>query len=134
MPTPTFYSTPDAVIERTGIVPKDLGLADDDALETFLEGLLTQMSDLLNRAMNRDYLALLAAASIDAIPAGLTGIASDVAADALRTMVATRQTPIVRIDDFAVTTLRARVFSDDVKARLRLYGKRGLGTIGLTNR
>lgn len=129
-----FYSSADAVIQRTGVDPKDLGLDDDDALHEFLDGLLTELAELLNRKMARDYLALLDAGKIDKIPAGLTGIAADVCADALRTMVATRQTPIVRIDDFAITTLRARVFSDDILARLRLYGKRGLGSITLTNR
>lgn len=129
-----YYSSPDAVVQRTGVEPEDLGLDDDEALETFLEGLLTELADLLNQKMRRDYLALFDAGSIERIPPGLVGIAADVAADALRTMVATRQTPVVRIDDFAVTTLRARVFSDDVLARLRLYGKRGLGTIQLANR
>lgn len=127
------YSTAEAVRARTGVDPGDLGLADDDALNTFLVSLLEELSDLLNRRMGRDYLAELDAGDIAEIPAGLHGIAADVAADSLRTMVATRQTPVVRIDDFVVSTLRARVFTPDVRDRLRLYGTRGIGSITMTS-
>lgn len=113
-------------------MPGDLGQDDDATLETFLEGILTEISDLINRRIGRNYLSELDAGTITAIPPGLTGIAADVAADSIRTMVATRQTPVVRIDDFAVSVLRSRVFSADVRDRLRLYGNRGIGAISLT--
>ena len=119
------YATAQAVIARTGVQPEDLGQVDDETLTTFLEGLLAEASDLVNRKLRRDYLADLAAGSITEIPPGLVGIVADVVADAIRTMVATRQTPVVRIDDFAVTTLRARFFSEDVERRLKLYRKGG---------
>jgi hypothetical protein len=40
-------------------------------------------------------------------------------------MIATRQTPVVRIDDFAVRTLPSRLLTDDVRQRLRLYAAGG---------
>lgn len=122
-----FYSSAKAVRDRTGVQPADLGQYDDDELDTFIEGLLTETSDLMNRTMGRDYLA------DDDIPAGLHGIAADITAESIRTMVATRQTPVVRIDDFAVRTVRSTVLSPDIRARLRLYGSRGLGAITLTS-
>lgn len=121
------YSSADEVIARTGVQPGDLGQATDETLATFLEALLDEVTDLINRRIGRSYLAE------DPIPPGLVGIAADVAADSIRTMVATRQTPVVRIDDFAVTVLRSRVFSSDVRDRLRLYGNRGIGSITLTS-
>lgn len=122
----TFYSTAADVVARTGVQPADLGQDSDDELETFLEGVLTEVTDLINRRIGRSYLD-------ETVPPGLVGIAADVAADSIRTMVATRQTPVVRIDDFAVSVLRARVFSSDVRDRLRLYGNRGIGSIALTS-
>lgn len=133
-----YYSTPQAVITRTGLEPSDLGLDEESdpeaALEGFLVDLLTELAEMLNRKVKRNYLALLEAGTITSIPAGFVGIVADVAADSIRTMVATRQTPVVRIDDFAVTVLRSRVFSPDVLERLKLYGRRGFGSITLTNR
>jgi hypothetical protein len=134
-----FYSSADDVIRRVGVKPGDLGWdpeesgADEDLAE-FIEGLLTETADLLNRKMGRDYLALYDAGTIEEIPPGINGIAADVAADSLRTMIVTRQTPIVRIDDFAVATLRARVFSEDILDRLRLYGRHGVRSVGMSNR
>lgn len=129
-----FYSTVQAVIDRTGVEPADLGQDDDAELEAFLESLLTEVADLINHKIRRNYLAQLDAGTITSIPAGLIGIAADVASDSIRTMVATRQTPVVRIDDFVVKVIRTYVFSEDVLKRLRLYGKRGIGSIELTNR
>lgn len=135
-----FFSTAQAVIERTGIGPEDLGFDEgteeenDDALEAFLEGVLTEVADLIKHKIRRDYLTEFDDGDITSIPAGLTGIAADIASDAIRTMVATRQTPVVRIDDFVVKVIRTFVFSEDVLRRLRLYGSRGIGSIGLTNR
>lgn len=122
----TYYSEPAEVIRRTGVQASDLGIDDEEALDEFLEALLTEIADLINRRIGRSYLDL-------TVPPGLAGIAADVAADAIRTMVATRQTPVVRIDDFAVTVLRAKVFSQDVRDRLRLYGNRGIGSITMTS-
>ena len=133
-----YYSSPQAVITRTGVEPADLGLDEesdpDAALQGFLVDLLTELAEMINRKIKRNYLALFDAGKITAIPVGLVGIVADIAADSIRTMVATRQTPVVRIDDFAVTVLRSRVFSPDVLERLKLYGKRGLGSLMLTNR
>jgi hypothetical protein len=109
------YGTVDKVKTRTGVRYSDLGLDDDPALVTFIEELLDEVTDLLDRRMRRSFL------EEASVPAGLDGIASDVAAEALREMVATRQTPVVRIDDFAVRTLTSRIFSPDIEKRLRLY-------------
>jgi hypothetical protein len=131
---PDHYASSSTVIARTGVQPADLGLLDDEELATFVAGLLAEVTDLMNRKLGRDYLAELEADTITAIPAGLHGIAADIAADSLRTMVATRQTPVVRIDDFAVATIRTKMLSDDVKERLRLYGRSGARSLTLTNR
>jgi hypothetical protein len=110
----TFYSTAAAVRTATGIGPDDLALDSDAALDAFIESLLLEATDLMDKVMHQSYLAT-------TIPAGLNGIARDVCADALRVMVQTRQTPVVRIDDFAVRTVSSVTLSKDAKERLQLY-------------
>jgi hypothetical protein len=122
------YSSAEAVRARTGVRPDDLGQETDEGLDALLEGLLDEATDLVDRRLGRSYL------DEASIPAGLQGIVADIAADAVRTMVATRQTPVVRIDDFAVRTLTSRVFSPDIRERLRLYGTSGgIGSVTLTS-
>ena len=111
----TIYSSAAAVKTRCGVTHGDLGLDDDAALVTFLEELLGEVSDLADRHMGVSYLAE------DPVPAGLAGVVADAATDSLRTMIATRQTPIQRIDDFAVRVIRAQTLSKDVMDRLALY-------------
>lgn len=115
------YASPADVRARTGIRPDDLGFVGEAELDSFLTTLLEQVSDLANRWMRRDWLDELARGLVGAIPAGLHAVAADMAAQALREMVATRQTPVVRIDDFAVRTVPGQLLTPDVRERLRLY-------------
>lgn len=135
--TAEFYGSAAAVILRTGVQASDLGLEDTAALTSAIEDLLTEATDLMNRRMRRrvEVAGVLTAvhwnedADLAAIPSGLDGIANDIVSSSLRDMVATRQTPVVRVDDFAVRTLAARVFSPDIERRLRLYSSAALGSI-----
>jgi hypothetical protein len=110
-----FYSTATAVRTRSGVGPEDLGLDDEVELTAFIEELLLEITDLMDRRMKKSYLT-------GDVPAGLAGIAADVAADSVRDMVVSRQTPIVRVDDFAIRTISSRLLSADMVARLRMYG------------
>ncbi|GBC86992.1 hypothetical protein HRbin12_00992 [bacterium HR12] len=119
------YSSPAEVRARTGIRPEDLGYLTEAELDSFLTGLLEQVSDLMNRLMRRDWLAELAAGTVAEIPAGLHGVAADLAAASVREALATRQSPVVRIDDFAVRTVGTSLITPDVRERLRLYAAGG---------
>lgn len=114
-----YYSTPEAVKTRTGIKPDDLGLDTNAELDTFLVELLGEVSELMDRLMRKSYLAE------TTIPAGLNGIAADTASDSIREMIATRQTPVVRVDDFAVRVIHSRVLGPDIRERLKLYSAGG---------
>lgn len=121
-----FYSTPDAVKTRTGIGPEDLGLDSSEDLETFLEELLTEITELMDRLMRKSYL------SVVPLPAGLNGIAADIASDSVREMIVTRQTPVVRIDDFAVRIIQSKLLNPDTRERLKLYSAgRGVVSVDL---
>jgi len=111
-----FYSTVAAVKARTGVQPTDLGIGTDEELTALIEEMLGEASDLMDRKMGRSWL------TEDPIPKGLAGIAADIVSDSIRQMMVTRQTPVVRIDDFVVRTISAQMLSTDVVRRLRLYG------------
>lgn len=111
----TTYGSVDSVRARTGVQHGDLGLEDEDALSTFLGELLAEVTDVMDRSMRTSYL------EDDPIPPGLNGIASDAAANSVRTMIATRQTTVIRMDDFAVEVVEASVLSKDIQERMRLY-------------
>lgn len=121
----TYYGSIDSVLIRTGVKPEDLGFlavegepdpeAPDD-FGDFIVSLLEEAADVMDRKMRISYLP-----ELTPIPAGLHGIANDVVSDSLRAMVVGRQTPVVRIDDFAVRTLTARLMSPDILERLKLY-------------
>lgn len=102
---------------RTGITPADLGLDNDPALDAFIESVLDEVTELVDRRMRKSYL------TEATVPAGLDGIVNDAASDSLRVMVATRQTPVVRIDDFAIRAVQTQVFSRDIIERLKVYAK-----------
>lgn len=115
----TRYGSAAGVITRTGVQPADLGLADSPALSAFLDEVLDEVTDVFDRVMRTSYLAE------PSTPKGLDGIANDAAADSVRTMMVSRQTPVVRIDDFAVRTVTSRVLAPDIMARLRAYSAGG---------
>ena len=120
----TYYSNVDSLIIRTGIQPADIGFIPDpggtgDAFGDFLIALLEEVTDLMDRVMRKSYLAVVP------IPAGLNGIAADAASNALREMVATRQTPVVRIDDFAIRVIQSNILTPDIRERLKLYAEGG---------
>jgi len=111
-----FYSSPDAVIARTGVEPGDLGLPSEESLGAYLGGLLREITETMDRKMRTSYLG-----AAGGVPAGVDGIAADAAANAVRNALVTRQSPTVRIDDFTIRTVAAPLLTADVLERLALY-------------
>lgn len=131
MTAQTFYGDAASVVARTGIDAADLGLADGAALTTYLEGVLAELTDTFDRYMRTTYIDVVDAnGNPVAVPAGLNGVANDCGAYIIAQQVASRQTPIVRIDDFRVTVTTATVLTSDVKDRLKLYSA-GRGAVSV---
>lgn len=119
------YGTADSVRKRTGVQPVDLGLEDDTALDALLDEVLEEVTDLMDRRMRKSFLT-------ETIPAGLHGIANDIVASSVRDFTATRRSAIVQVDDFTSRILTPRIFTDDVKERLRLYASSGAATLDIS--
>jgi hypothetical protein len=131
MSAQTFYGDAASVITRTGIGPDDLGLADNTALTTYLGGVLGELTDQFDRYMRTTYIGVVDISNNPVpVPAGLNGIANDAAADRVIQQIASRQAPVVRIDDFRVSTTSTVVLTADVKDRLKLYAK-GRGAVSV---
>lgn len=131
MSAQTFYGDAASVITRTGIQFDDLGLADAPALTAYLEGLLAEITDTFDRFMRTTYIGVVDASSNPVpVPAGLNGIANDACAYVTAQQVASRQTPIVRIDDFRVAVASAAILTPDIKDRLKLYSS-GRGAVSV---
>lgn len=131
MSAQTFYGDAASVKARTGIEATDFGFSQDSDLTTYLEGLLAELSDTFDRYLRTTYLGVVDANSNPVpVPAGLNGIANDCAAYIVGQQVASRQTPVVRVDDFRVTVTSSTVLTNDVKERLKLYSA-GRGAVSV---
>jgi hypothetical protein len=118
--TDTFYSTAQDVIDFTGIRATDLNLVDngdtaEEQLVTIIEGWLTEIKDIIDRDRNRDY------ASETAIPPGIHLIAKRMAANMVAQAVIRRDTPIIRIGEYAVKMVDDTIFTESIRKDLSLY-------------
>lgn len=113
-----FYGVVSEVIARTGLQPSDLGLDDLPAFNAFVERLLRQLTAQADRRMHKTYLP-------DEVDPGLDLILDNVAADGLREMVATRQSPIVSLEDLTVSTMHAKFWTPEALEELKLYARGG---------
>lgn len=126
MPEVLFYSSPQKVIDYTGVTPADLGLRDDEesgegwqsAYEKLFDIIgewLEEVTDLINQDRNRDYRLE------ETIPPGIHNIAKRMVANMVAQAVLRRDTPLVKIDDFNVQMVEDKIFTDAIKADLSRY-------------
>lgn len=124
-----FYSTPKEVIEYTGIQPESLNLQSDPGkLLVILEKWLKQIASIIHGHQKMNYLELVATGDIEEVPAGIHNIAMRMAANMVAQAVLRRETPIVRIDDFAVKMVSDAILTKDIREDLKElpHNKKGL--------
>lgn len=110
------YGDVDDVIAATGVEFQDLGFDDKPALEDWIERRLDAITDVMNRKMRHDW-----EADSGEVPPGLDEIATGAVAGAVRNALVSRQSPTVRIDDFAIRTIQTPMLSTDQEAALKDY-------------
>lgn len=115
------YTTTAAVIESSGIRPADLGFDTDPELEAFIDARLLEIDDLINAYTGRNFADEVTAGTITSVPAGVVGVARDMGRNAVAVAVASRQTPIVRVDEWEVRIADPRIFTPAHKEALNLY-------------
>lgn len=125
--TETYYSTPEEVIQYTGVRPQDFYLEDDDPeapnpstaeekLTSLIANWLVQIKDFIDRDRNRDY-----SASGKVVPPGIHNIALRAAANMVAQAQLRRETPIVKKDDFTISMVEDKVFTASIKSDLSRF-------------
>jgi hypothetical protein len=125
-----YYSNPTDVKTFSVLEPSDLHLATDTELDTTIEGWLYQIRDLINTDRKRDY-ALNSTFDVDgniltdAVPAGIHGIALQIACNMVALVQARKQSNIITIGDRITGVVKNAIISKDLQDQLSKY-PRGL--------
>lgn len=118
------YGDPTDVIPLAGVKPKDLGLATEAALTTLVEARLAEITDWINQETRRDFEQEVIDGELAAVPIGIEGYANQICRNVVASAVASRQTPIVRVDNWRVQIADPTIVSKEILAGLRRYRKR----------
>lgn len=119
----TYYSSPADVIAYTGVRPEDLGIeaTEEDTADELLTALLTEWleeaADLIDRDRRQSWLTELT------IPAGINNIAKRLVANMVAQAVLRRDTPIIKIGDFAVKMTDDSILTRAIKRDLRMFSR-----------
>ena len=108
----------DDVINFHGLKPKHLNLDkdDDSKLETIVSGWIEQSQDLINTYTNRNYTDETVRPSVQNICLRLTS-------NMVKLAIQNRDSPIIKVNDWTITTVPSDIFTDDLKEDLKPFIK-----------
>ena len=108
----------DDVINFHGLKPKHLNLDKDDTttLEEIVSGWIEQSQDLINMYTNRNYTDTTVRPAVQNICLRLTS-------NMVKLAVQNRDSPIIKVNDWTITTVPSDIFTDDLKEDLRPFIK-----------
>lgn len=115
-----YYSTPEDVISYTGIKPEDLGMDTESELKIFIVKRLIEIKDIIDHDRKRDYHAE-AEESGTQVPPGIVHIALRIAKNFISHAVLSRETPIIRIDDFTIRSVEDKVMTRAITEDLKRF-------------
>ena len=108
----------DDVINFHGLKPKHLNLDKDDTqkLEEIVSDWILQSQDLINTYTNRNYTDETVRASVQNICLRLTS-------NMVKLAIQNRDSPIIKVNDWTITTVPSDIFTDDLKEDLKPFIK-----------
>jgi hypothetical protein len=108
----------DDVINFHGLKPKHLNLDKDDTttLQEIVSGWIEQSQDLINMYTNRNYTDTTVRPAVQNICLRLTS-------NMVKLAVQNRDSPIIKVNDWTITTVPSDIFTDDLKDDLKPYIK-----------
>lgn len=112
-----MYSTADDVRHYSQVKPKDLGFDDVPALDDWIEDRLVEIADYIDEYCGRTW-------EPEEAPKGIHGIAREMARNVVSLSVTSRETPVVRVDDWRVRMVEPEILTDSIRRALRLYRKK----------
>lgn len=116
-----MYGDAETVKLMTSLRHSDIGLDTDADLVTFIEERLVEVSALMNQDRGQTEATVTAKGWLDA----WNGIANRWASALIRFVMATRDSPIVRVDDFRVQPPNDQVPGTAILADLRRFPRPG---------
>jgi len=119
------YGTVESVLLYTGVKPADFGLTSttggdtaEQKLISLITGWLKEATDIIDRIIGGSYL------DSDNVPPGLHNIAVRIVANMCAQAILRRETPVIRIGEFAVRMTDDTIVTPSIKRDLSRYTKR----------
>ena len=120
-PTVDLWISVDDVIAFHGLKPQHLNINKndkdaDDQLAAIVTNWIIQSQDLINMYCNRNYTSTTVRPAVQNIALRLTS-------NMVKLAVQNRDSPIIKVNDWTITTVPSDIFTDDLKEDLRPFIK-----------
>lgn len=108
----------DDIINFHGLKPQHLNFAKDDTgkLEEIVSGWIKQSQDLINVYTNRNY-------TDDNVRPAVQNVCLRLTSNMVRLAVQNRDSPIIKVNDWTITTVPSDIFTEDLKMDLKPFVK-----------
>ena len=108
----------DDVINFHGLKPKHLNLDKDDTskLEEIVSDWILQSQDLINMYTNRNY-------TDENVRDAVRNICLRLTSNMVKLAIQNRDSPIIKVNDWTITTVPSDIFTDDLKEDLKPFIK-----------
>lgn len=105
----------DEVIKFHGLKPKHLNLDKDDTaeMEKLVEEWITQCEDLIKSYTNNKFL--------NNTPPAVKNVCLRLCSNMITLAIQRRDSPIIKVNDWTISTLPSEIFTDDLKKDLKPY-------------
>ena len=125
----------DDVINFTGLKPKHLNLEKDDTtgLNNIVSDWINQSQDLINMYTNRNY-------TDDNVRDAIRNICLRLTSNMVSLAIQKRDSPIIKVNDWAIQNVPSNIFTDDLKDDLKPFVKDSstepdsIGVLAITGR
>ena len=116
--TVDLWITTTNVINFQSLKPQQFGLqkTDDNGLESLLTTWILQCQDMINTYCHRSYTA-------STVPGAVQNVLLRLVSNMCTLAIQRRDSPIVKVNDWNITTISSDIFSDDLKGDLRPFIK-----------
>lgn len=125
-----MYSTAVSVIEYTGVRPKDLSCDTSAELTTLVESWLLEIKSIIDSDRKRDFLSE-AGGNVGLVPPLVHNVAKRMCSNMVALAVLRRDTPIVKLNDFAVQLVSDQILTEEIKRDLSLIPRGSVGSFPL---
>ncbi len=112
-----MFSSAADVRQYTQIKPRDVGFEEVEELDAWIEDRLVEIADYIEVYCDRTW-------EPDEVPSGIHGAAREMARNMLMLMVSSRETPVVRIDDWNVRIANPEILTSEIRRVLRLFRRK----------